>query len=151
MPTNTQELLQEVIDPTTVYDVVSPNLHRILPNVTQKFIRMSKMHRPVQMLAIVKEELSKKRPVIVFSNKSTTSDYVSMFLNDHDIESVNLNGDMLMQIRMGQFDKFQSGQVHVLSTTDVASRGLDTIRVSCVEFNENIFDPHISFSNRHAM
>lgn len=87
------------------------------------------MHRPIQMLAIVKMELSKNRPVIVFANKSVTSDYVSMFLNDHDIESVNVNGDMLMQIRAGRFEQFQSGQVHVLSTTDVASRGLDTIRV----------------------
>ncbi len=130
MPTNTDELLQPVIDPTTIYEVKSPNLHRILPNITQKFIRMSKMHRPVQMLAIVKEELSKRRPVIVFSNKSVTSDFISMFLKDHDVESVTLNGDMLMQIRAGQFDKFQSGEVHVLSTTDVASRGLDTIRVS---------------------
>lgn len=129
MPNNTHELLQSVIDPTTIRDVVSPNLHRILPNITQKFIRMSKMHRPYQMLALVKAEISKNRPVIVFSNKSATSDYVSIFLNDHDIECVNLNGDMLMQIRSGQFNKFQNGQVHVLSTTDVASRGLDTTRV----------------------
>ncbi|XP_037024431.1 probable ATP-dependent RNA helicase DDX28 [Bradysia coprophila] len=128
MPTNTQELLQNVIDTTTINEVVSPSLHRLLPNVTQTFLRMSKMHRPIQMLAIVKEELSKKRPVIIFSNKSSSCDYVSIFLNDHDIECVNLNGDMLVQIRMGQFDKFQTGQVHVLSTTDVASRGLDTTR-----------------------
>lgn len=129
MPNNTEDLLREVIDPSTIYDVVSPNLHRIIPNITQKFMRMSKMHRPIQMLSIVKTELSKNRPVIVFSNKSATSDYISLFLNDHDIESVNLNGDMLMKVRVGQFDKFQNGQVHVLSTTDVASRGLDTIRV----------------------
>lgn len=135
MPNNTEDLLRDVIDPSTIYDVVSPNLHRIIPNITQKFIRLSKMHRPIQMLSIVKTELSKNRPVIVFSNKSATSDYISIFLNDHDIECVNLNGDMLMQIRVGQFDKFQTGQVHVLSTTDVASRGLDTIRVRNIEHN----------------
>lgn len=87
------------------------------------------MHRPIQMLSIVKKELSKNRPVIVFSNKSATSDYVSIFLNEHDVECANLNGDMIVQIRSGQFNKFQNGQVHVLSTTDVASRGLDTTRV----------------------
>lgn len=129
MPNNTQELLQAVIDPTTICEVVSPSLHRLLPNVTQTFIRMSKMHRPIQMLGIVKEELSKKRPVIIFSNKSSSCDYVSIFLNDHDIECVNLNGEMLMKIRSEQFEKFQTGQVHVLSTTDIASRGLDTTRV----------------------
>lgn len=129
MPTNTQELLQGVIDTSTICDVVSPSLHKLLPNVKQTFVRMSKMHRPIQMLAIVKEELSKKRPVIIFSNKSSSCDYVSLFLNDHDIECVNVNGDMSSTIRIGQFDKFQTGQVHVLSTTDVASRGLDTTRV----------------------
>lgn len=129
MPSNTQELLQDVIDTTTMHEVVSPSLHRLLPNVTQTFLRMSKIHRPIQLLAIVKEELSKKRPVIIFSNKSSSCDYVSIFLNDHDIECINLNGDMMMQIRRGQFNKFQTGQVHVLSTTDVASRGLDTTRV----------------------
>lgn len=129
MPTNTEEMLRTVIDPSTIHDVVSPNLHRILPNITQKFIRMSKMHRPIQMLSLIKTELAKNRPVIVFSNKSATSDYVSIFLNDHDIECTNLNGDMIAKIRVGQFNKFQNGEVHVLSTTDVASRGLDTTRV----------------------
>lgn len=129
MPNNTEDFLQAVIDPHTIIDVVSPNLHRILPNITQKFVRMSKMHRPIQMLAIVKAELSKNRPIIIFSNKSTTCDFISIFLNEHDIENVNVNGDMLNQIRAGRFNKFQNGDVHVLSTTDVASRGLDTIRV----------------------
>ncbi|KAJ6622126.1 putative ATP-dependent RNA helicase DDX28 [Pseudolycoriella hygida] len=128
MPNNSNEMLQQVIDPTTVSKVVSPNLHRILPNVTQNFLRMSKMHRPIQMLSIVKKELSKTRPVIIFSNKSSTSDYVSIFLEEHDIANVNLNGDMVMQLRLGQFEKFQTGQVHVISTTDVVSRGLNTIR-----------------------
>lgn len=88
MPNNTEDLLSPVIDTSTVYEVVSPNLHRILPNITQKFIRMSKMHRPIQMLAIVKAELSKNRPVIIFSNKSAASDYISIFLDEHDIENV---------------------------------------------------------------
>lgn len=129
MPNNTAELLRDVIDPTTICEVVSPNLHKILPNVTQHFLRMSKMNRSVQLLKIVKTEISKNRPVIVFANKSASSDYVSIFLNENDVETANVNGDMLMQIRLGQFEKFQNGQVHVLSTTDVASRGLDTIRV----------------------
>jgi superfamily II DNA/RNA helicase len=36
MPTNTEELFQSIIDPETIKTVVSQNLHRILPNVTQK-------------------------------------------------------------------------------------------------------------------
>jgi ATP-dependent RNA helicase DDX28 len=35
---------------------------------------------------------------------------------------------MQMHFRVGRFEKFQEGNVNVLSTTDVASRGLDTTR-----------------------
>lgn len=132
MPTNTEELLQTIVDPKTMHEIVSPELHRILPYVEQRFIRMNKSGRPMELLRLVKGEMEKRRPVIVFSNKSGTSDYVSMFLNENDIECVNLNGDMNAAIRLGQFQKFQCGTVEVLSTTDIASRGLDTMRVSMI-------------------
>ncbi len=34
-----------------------------------------------------------------------------------------------LQVREGLFDKFQNGEVDLLICTDIASRGLDTIRV----------------------
>lgn len=129
MPTNVTELLQSIVDPKTMHEVVSPKLHRILPYVEQRFIRMNKSGRPMELLRLVKGELEKRRPIIVFSNKSATSDYISMFLNENSIACVNLNGDMQAGIRSGQFQKFQCGEVEVLSTTDIASRGLDTMRV----------------------
>ncbi|XP_055918100.1 probable ATP-dependent RNA helicase DDX28 [Eupeodes corollae] len=128
MPTNTNELLQNIIDTSTLHQVVSPNLHRLMPHITHKFLRMNKSDRPANLLGMVKSELSKKRPVIVFGNKSSTSDYVSMFLNNNGVNCINLNGDMLMKIRIGRFEQFQQGMVDVLSTTDVGSRGLDTTR-----------------------
>lgn len=129
MPTDMEDILQSIIDPKTLKRIVSPYLHRILPHVPQKFMRMNKMGRPMELLALIKNDIAKKRPVIVFGNKSSTSDYVSIFLNDHGIDCINLNGDMLQKIRVGQFEKFQSGAANVLSTTDIASRGLDTTRV----------------------
>lgn len=133
MPTNIQDLLQMVIDTNTITEVVSPNLHKILPHIQQKFIRMRKIERPMELLTLVKSELAKRRPIIVFGNKSATSDYISIFLNDNGVDAISLNGDHIRKIREGQFEKFQSGQVNVLATTDVASRGLDTKRVSKME------------------
>lgn len=118
-----------VIDTTTLQEVVSPYLHKVMPNITQKFYRLRKAQRPIELLSLVKKDVDRKRPVIVFSNKTATSDYISMFLNDHDIEAVSMNKSILEKIRRQQFAKFQSGQVNVLSTTDLASRGLDTKRV----------------------
>ncbi|XP_062143072.1 probable ATP-dependent RNA helicase DDX28 [Drosophila sulfurigaster albostrigata] len=128
MPTNTREILQKVIDVETIRDVVSPHLHYLMPHVTQKFMRISKADRPANLLLLAKQDKAKKRPFIVFSNKSTTSDYVSIFLNNSGINCLNLNGDMLMKIRLGRFEEFQRGNCDVLSTTDVGSRGLDTTR-----------------------
>ncbi|KAH8409507.1 hypothetical protein KR222_007357 [Zaprionus bogoriensis] len=128
MPTNTREILQRVIDVETIREVVSPQLHYLMPHVTQRFLRMSKADRPANLLTLAKQELAKRRPLIVFSNKSTTSDYVSIFLNNNGVNCINLNGDMLMKIRRGRFEEFQRGNCDILSTTDIGSRGLDTTR-----------------------
>lgn len=139
MPVNVEELLQEIIDPSTLHTVVSPNLHKILPHINQKFIRMRKNDRPLKLLELVKASIEKRRPVIVFGNKSATSDFISMFLNDNGIKAISLNGDQLKKIRDGQFQKFQSGEVNVLATTDVSSRGLDTSRVSSIYYRNQNF------------
>ncbi|XP_022226750.2 probable ATP-dependent RNA helicase DDX28 [Drosophila obscura] len=142
MPTNTREILERVIDVDTIQDLVSPHLHQLMPHVTQKFLRMSKADRPGHLLTLVKQDLAKRRPIIVFSNKSATSDFVSIFLNNSGVNCLNLNGDMLMKIRLGRFDQFQRGHCDVLSTTDVSSRGLDTTRARhVVNFD---FPLHIS-------
>lgn len=128
MPTNTDEVFREIIDTDTLKKVVSNDLHKILPYVTQKFLRMNKSDRSEMLLRIVKSEVQKKRPVIVFANKSATSDYISIFLNDNGVECLNINGDMMMKIREGRFSKFQDGEVNVISTTDCIGRGLNTVR-----------------------
>ncbi|EDW77698.1 uncharacterized protein Dwil_GK24632 [Drosophila willistoni] len=128
LPTNTREILQRIIDVDTIREVVSPHLHHLMPHVQQKFLRITKADRPANLLSLVKQDMSKKRPVIVFSNKSVTSDYVSIFLNNMGVNCLNLNGDMLMKIRLGRFEQFQTGECDILSTTDVGSRGLDTTR-----------------------
>lgn len=126
MPTNTEEILQKVIDIQTLHEVSSPNLHKLMPHVEQRFMRISKQSRPSNLINLVKKDIAKKHPVIVFSNKSATSDFVDIFLNNNGVRSVNLNGDMLMKIRIGRFEQFQNGKYDVLSTTDIGSRGLDT-------------------------
>lgn len=142
MPTNTNDVFRDIINPDTLKKVVSTDLHRILPYVTQKFIRMNKSDRPGNLLRIVKAEVQKKRPVIVFSTKSSTSDYVDIMLQQNGVESINLNGDMLKKIRDGRFEKFQKGEVNVLSTTDCIGRGLNTVRARHIVNFE--FPVHIS-------
>lgn len=117
MPTNIEDSLDLIIDTSTLVPVISPYLHKVMPHITQKFLRMRKTQRPIELLNLVKKDIDKKRPVIVFSNRKLTSDYVSILLNDHGIENVSMNNLAIEKIRRQQFKKFQSGQVNVLSTT----------------------------------
>lgn len=133
MPQNKDEMLNQLLPSEAFHQIVSPNLHRILPNIRQKFIRLNKSDRQMELLKLVKEDVRKRRPVIVFANQAKGSDFAAMFLNDQGIPAVNLNGDMLSKIRVGQFEKFQTGLVNVLATTDIVSRGLDTTRVGSLQ------------------
>jgi len=63
------------------------------------------------------------------SNKSKTCDWATLFLNENGIEAVNLHGDMPYDLRLGKFKKYQDGLVNIMVSTDVGSRGLNTIRV----------------------
>nr|CAD7265710.1 unnamed protein product [Timema shepardi] len=154
MPTSLPEILGEVVAlakalavlSSTVEDeeievrismdslvkVTTSHLHMLLPHVPQKFMRLGRTQKPEQLLKLVKADSANKEPVIVFSNKATTCDWVSMFLNENGVKCVNFNGEMAYVLRQGKFKQFQDGEVNVIACTDIGSRGLNTIRVKHV-------------------
>ena len=93
-------------------------------------MRLGKAQKPQELLKIVQADMNQNRPVMIFSNQTSTCDFVSMFLNENNIECVNINGQMAVVMKMGKFELYKSGKVNALSCTDIASRGLDTTRVS---------------------
>ncbi|XP_063240676.1 probable ATP-dependent RNA helicase DDX28 isoform X2 [Bacillus rossius redtenbacheri] len=118
--------------PESLERVTTGRLHRIMPHVPQRFVRLGLSQRPAELLRLARADFENKVPVIVFSNKSATSDWVSMFLNENGVDCVNLNKDMPLALRKGVFEKFQRGEANVISCTDIGSRGLDTVRVKHV-------------------
>ncbi|GAB0095350.1 RNA helicase [Sergentomyia squamirostris] len=132
IPVNRDDMLLKIIDVSAVKHIQTPNLHKIIPNVPQKFMRMSKINRPPTMLSIVKSALKQDQSVLVFGNKTPTADYVALFLKEFNIDCINLNSSMPMAIRESQYERFRRGEVKVLSTTDMGSRGLDTRHISHV-------------------
>ncbi|KAL0831579.1 hypothetical protein ABMA28_002364 [Loxostege sticticalis] len=129
MPHELPETVTSFVDPESLKTVTTSNVHRILPHVPQKFLRLGKAHKPAELLKLVNTDMNLKRPVMIFSNQTSTCDFVSMFLNENNIECVNINGQMAVALKQGKFEMFKSGKVNVLSCTDIASRGLDTTRV----------------------
>lgn len=126
IPRSAEEILSQIIPYSSFEKITTQYVHRLLPHVPQKFIRISHLDKPARLLELVKKDVTRNLPVIVFTNRSERCDWVSMFLNENGISCVNLNGNMSHRLRLGRFNDFQSGKHMVLSCTDVVSRGLDT-------------------------
>lgn len=107
--------------------VTSNKLHHIL--VPQKFIRVGPSDKPTALLKYIKSKVANKEQVIIFNNSNTTCNWVSMFLNNSNIQTVSLNGDMELYDRQNKYASFKSGKSYVLCTTNAGSRGLDTVTV----------------------
>lgn len=129
LPHELPDSVSAFVDPQSLKTVTTSKIHRIQPHVPHKFLRLGKAQKPVELLKLVRADLNLKRPVMIFSNQTPTCDFVSMFLNENGIECININGKMAIPLKAGKFEMFKSGQVNVLSCTDIASRGLDTNRV----------------------
>ena len=50
------------------------------PHIHQKFIRVGKVGKPLYLLDAIVNDVEKGRPVVIFSNKNSTSMFVSHFL-----------------------------------------------------------------------
>jgi len=132
MPTSLSDILKECIDVDSINKIKTDKLHAILPHVQQKFIRTNLGEKPSILLLLAKKLYKSNTPTIIFCNKSNTCDWATMFLNENGIKAVNLHGDMVYDLRIGQFNKYQNGSVNIMVSTDVGSRGLNTIRTKHV-------------------
>ena len=63
-----------------VLKVTTDNIHRVLYHIPQKFIRVSPTKKPEKLLEILEKDLNKKKKILIFSNKASTSDFVQIFL-----------------------------------------------------------------------
>lgn len=102
--------------------ITSERLHKPIRTVTQRFLRLTKSNRPSQLLSIVKQN---KEPLLVFTNRNETCNWLAMFLRENNVACSNINGDMNQDIRINQWNQFINGETRILSATDVGSRGLD--------------------------
>ncbi|KAG5310347.1 DDX28 helicase, partial [Acromyrmex insinuator] len=127
MPSRMAEVLEDIINVESLEHVTSNKLHHIL--VPQKFIRMGPSDKPAALLKYIKPKVANKEQVIIFNNSSNTCNWVSMFLNNSNIQTVSLNGDMHLYEKQNKYASFKSGKCCVLCTTNAGSRGLDTVAV----------------------
>lgn len=81
------------------------------------------------LLDAISGDVEKGRPVVVFCNKNSTSQFVSHFLKGRNIRCVTLNKDTDTHERRKNIRKFLSGDVNVLSCTDLVRHSISMFRM----------------------
>lgn len=132
MPRDLQHSLGSVVDLDQVERITTNNLHNIMPHVRQDFLRIHKYDRNFKLLELVKKDDAAGRSVIIFSNRSSSANWIYHYLIDNGIQSLRLNKYISDEERLIQFSRFQEGECDVISCTDLGSRGLDTTRVGLI-------------------
>lgn len=132
MPRSIPEKLSEVIAVESLVKVSTDYLHKVQPHLPQKFLRISKSRKAEELLKIVKKDVAENRPLMIFSNQTSTSNWISLFLKENGIKCIRINGEMDNDERLSQYQEFRLGYANVISCTDLTSRGLDTTRVKHV-------------------
>ncbi|XP_051169984.1 probable ATP-dependent RNA helicase DDX28 [Leptopilina boulardi] len=130
MPQFIDDFLENIVDLSSLEEIATDKVHRV--NVLQKFLRLGVQQKPMTLLRLIKSKAKNKIPVIVFCNSGKTCDWVCQFLNEFEVRSIRLNGDMPLYKRKNKFREFYIGVYNVLCTTDAGARGLDTIMVKDV-------------------
>ncbi|KAK3092783.1 hypothetical protein FSP39_007172 [Pinctada imbricata] len=143
MPRGIAGIIGNMLDTENFRKITTKGLHFLLPHVTQKFHRLGQSARSEEILRLARHSKSKGKVMMIFCNKHGTSYWLSDYLRENGIDNMCLNGDMKPERRAFIFEKFQEAQSDILVCTDIASRGLDTIRVNHVvnyEFPEYMSD-----------
>ena len=86
------KFLGHIIDTEDLEIIKTGHLHRVLPNVYQKFIKAPKTDRMNYLLDIIEPDVDKKRKVLIFCNKGSTSAFLNHYLNEKGIKTLHFAG-----------------------------------------------------------
>jgi superfamily II DNA/RNA helicase len=160
MPHEMKKILESVLDCDANLRIIDTlRTNRLMFHVPQKFIRSNANKRSVELVELVRKELqmrkreiitnnqihsstssisdedstsTNRRIVLIFSNRAKTAVYVSKLLNENGIKCELLINRLPNEERAQIVSRFFKGDIRVLSCTDIASRGWDTLHVSHV-------------------
>ncbi|XP_030855393.1 probable ATP-dependent RNA helicase DDX28 [Strongylocentrotus purpuratus] len=132
MPRKATNILAEIIPPENLEVISTPHVHRIMPHVHQKFLRLHSEDKALKILELVKREQKRRVPTMVFCNMASTCDWLAHILTENGIPALRLHSKMGGKSRSGVMEAFKSGEAHILVCSDIASRGVDTVQVQHV-------------------
>jgi len=131
-PSNFDNYMGEVIDTQDIKKISTNQIHRLQFYTPQKFIRTSPSTKLETLKTILEKDVSKKKKVLIFSNKASTADYLKFYLNENHFKCLSFDQNVHWRNRAKHLHSFYHGEINILSATDLASRGLDTTLVDHV-------------------
>jgi ATP-dependent RNA helicase RhlE len=127
MPENIRRLAREIM-----HDSITVQIDRTMPAKT-----VSHAIYPVEphlKTALLKEILRKTRTksVLVFTRTKRRAERVAQQLVQAGYRVTSLQGDLPQSRRQAAIEGFRTGSIKILVATDIASRGIDVLRISHV-------------------
>ena len=131
IPRDMKNILESILDVSNELEVIKTNrINRIMMHVPQHFFRLTNNKKTEQLLAITKASI--RDSIMIFSNRTQTAVFVHRLLKENDIKSCLFHSSMNENERDASIQKFLNGECNIISCTDIASRGLDTVHVKHV-------------------
>lgn len=100
-------------------------------DIEQRFILADHIEHKEALLKALLEKQD-YRQAILFTATRADTDRLAKLLQDWNLTSIALSGDLSQSQRSNIMNEFARGHHQILVTTDVASRGLDLLKVSLV-------------------
>lgn len=128
MPAEIQALVKKLLcDPVTVeVTPVSSTVDAI--NASLYYVDQANKRQLLAYL-LKHEDVSS---TLVFTRTKHGADRVAKFLNKEKISAASIHGDKSQNARQTALANFKSGAIRVLVATDIAARGIDIEKLSCV-------------------
>ena len=131
IPRDMKNILESILDVSNELETISTNrVNKIMMHVPQHFIRTKNTRKTEILLEIAKKNVNDS--IMIFSNRSTTAAFVHRLLIENDVKCCLFNKEMDESQRDLSVQKFFDGECNIISCTDIASRGLDTLHVKHV-------------------
>ena len=100
-------------------------------SITQKYLLIPSKVRDCYLYHLLKNDLAGKT-MIIFVGKCLTAELLRFWLREMGIEVAALHSQLCQSDRIAALARFKSGQLPILVSTDVGSRGLDIPSVEVV-------------------
>lgn len=129
----------------TVERVTAPKQKITLDNIEQRLIRSSNRQKIGDLLEIFKRDHPAR--TIIFCRSRRGVDTLCEKLIEEKMSVEKLHGGLSQMVRESVMDAFRQGEIKILVTTDVVSRGIDVTGVSHV-INYNLPDAPEDYVHR---